>query len=132
VLAAAVSLFVGCGGGEGGSTPGLTGPALKQLAAAARSERQAREVSKATVRVPPIAGEPYVDGRHQLARAGLRFSGRYPGTEGNPDLPTRCLVVTSQSPAAGTEVPKGSEVVGTIGVCPDRIPSLSSRSRYEP
>ena len=67
-----------------------------------------------------------------MERAGLEFSGRYPGTSGNPDLPTRCLIVDSQSPAPGTTMTKGSDVVGTIGVCPEKIPGLSRRSPYEP
>ena len=80
--------------------------------------------------VPTIAGQPYTRARHEVERAGLEFSGRYPGTSGNPDLPTRCLIVDSQSPAPGTTMTTGSDVVGTIGVCPEKIPGLSRRSPY--
>jgi PASTA domain len=134
LIAAIIAIApAGCGGGDESTTSGLTGAALAQLNAAAQTQRaEQQRVSEVRVTVPAITGEPYGPARRQIDRAGLIFSGRYPGTEGNPDLPTRCLIVDSQSPAAGTEVAKGSIVVGTIGVCPEKIPGLSRRSPYGP
>jgi hypothetical protein len=120
----------GCGG-ENDSTPTVTGAALHELNAAARSQRTTTTTAS-EVRVPKVAGEPVVRARHELTQAGLRFSGRFPGTAGNPDLPTSCLVVTAQGTAPGTRVPEGSEVVGTIGVCHNRIPRVSRRSAWPP
>jgi hypothetical protein len=130
VAVAAALVLPGCGGDED-STPTVTGAALHQLKAAARSQRTTT-TTDTEVRVPEVAGEPVVRARHELAHLGLRFSGRFPGTAGNPDLPTDCLTVTAQGTAPGTRVPEGSEVVGTIGVCHNRIPRISRRSSWPP
>jgi hypothetical protein len=133
LAAAAVAgmlVLPGCGGDDN-STPTVTGAALHELKAAARSQRTTT-TTDTEVRVPKVAGEPVVRARHELARTGLRFSGRFPGTAGNPDLPTNCLTVTAQGTAPGTRVPEGSEVVGTIGVCHNRIPRVSRHSSWPP
>jgi hypothetical protein len=121
----------GCGGDDAQSTE-VSGAALTELRAAAQSYRAAQTSAHGEVRVPHVAGTPYLSARHELARAGLSFLGRYTGTAGNPDLPTKCLVVTSQAPAAGTTVPRETQVSGTLGVCPDRVTRLSHRSDWPP
>jgi beta-lactam-binding protein with PASTA domain len=133
IVVALAAVASACGGGDDEQTSGLSGTALTQLTAAAREQQaELQRTSDAKVTVPTIAGQPYTRARHEVERAGLEFGGRYPGTLGNPDLPTRCLIVDSQSPAPGTTMTKGSQVVGTIGVCPEKIPGLSRRSPYEP
>jgi hypothetical protein len=51
-------------------------------------------------------------------RAGLRQSANgFTGTIGNPNYAGRCIDVISQSPPAGTRVPKGDTVSVVMGVC---------------
>jgi len=126
LLAAFAPSILGSGSTDHAAARQPTRAELRELSAAARSEQayRARHHGRRVV-VPNIAGDRYTDALHRLHRRGLRMQGRFPGTLGNPALPGRCIIISSQAPAAGERLPRGSAVVGVMGLCKDSIPRLA-------
>jgi beta-lactam-binding protein with PASTA domain len=80
------------------------------------------EGSVTRVTVPKIVGERYGKAVHELKQAGLhQHAPGFTGTIGNPHYNGRCKKIITQSPPAGTRLPKGGTVSIVYGVCPQAI-----------
>jgi hypothetical protein len=126
ILAAVAPSIFGSGSTDNAAARQPTRAELRDLSAAASSEQayRARHRGRRVV-VPNIAGDHYWDALHRLHRHGLRLQGRFPGTLGNPALPGHCIIISTQSPAAGEHLPRGSAVTGVMGLCKASIPRLA-------
>jgi hypothetical protein len=74
-------------------------------------------LTRPQVAVPQLAGARIAVAERRLQHAGLVERPYYSGTVANPRIHTRCYVVLSQGPVAGTRVAKGSGVGIAVGVC---------------
>jgi beta-lactam-binding protein with PASTA domain len=74
------------------------------------------------VAVPDIIGERFGQAVHEVEKAGLQqHAPAFTGTIGNPHYNGRCKKIISQSPPAGTQLPKGGMVSIVYGVCPHAV-----------
>jgi hypothetical protein len=128
LLAAAACLAVGCGSSE--PSPGTT--SASTVAHQAPPPRNGGG-SPTRVAVPKIVGERYGKAVHELNQAGLiQHAPGFTGTIGNPHYNGQCKKIITQSPPAGTRLPKGGTVSIVYGVCPQAIAKAhhSLKHRY--
>lgn len=85
------------------------------------------------VSVPKLVGERFGKAVRDVERAGLeQHAPAFTGTIGNPHYNGHCKKILSQSPPAGTKLPKGATVSIVYGVCPHAISKAhhSLRARH--
>ena len=112
-LAICALIAAGCGGGgDDGDTTLRHDIALLGKAEPPRSPTGPRSVI-----VPDVRGERIAVATRDLRARGLLIHGRFPGTIGNPNHPTHCVIVSNQAPRGGTHVRHGSSVVAVLGIC---------------
>jgi hypothetical protein len=123
-----IAVFAGGGSDDASGSRKPTASELHQLSNAAHSYSTfwARRLGSSVV-VSEIAGERYDVALKRLRRHGLEMQGRFPGTLGNPSLPGRCIIVSTQAPRTGARLPRGSLVTGVMGLCKDSIPRLARK-----
>jgi beta-lactam-binding protein with PASTA domain len=72
--------------------------------------------------VPRLVGERFGAAVRAVSAAGLHQSAPgFPGSIGNPTFNGHCQQVVSQSPRAGTSLPRGSTVSIVYAICPRSV-----------
>lgn len=119
LLAVVAFLAVGCGSSESSHSGTSSSPSVAQKAPSPQPKAGGR-VER--VKVPDLVGERFEKAVHEVDSVGLQqHAPAFTGTIGNPHYNGRCKKIVSQSPPAGTRLPKGATVSIVYGVCPHAI-----------
>jgi hypothetical protein len=118
IVVLAAGLVAGCGGS--GTSTSTT--ASSSVARTPPAQEQGSEAAVKRVAVPKLVGERFGKAVRDVERVGLQqHAPAFTGTVGNPHYNGKCKKILSQSPPAGTKLPKGATVSIVYGVCPHAI-----------